>query len=239
MIKEICAEHGVQYIPTSKLFYGEYSCSLSVDISSYYEEKRVARSEIIDKYPDYWDYSVSTRMTNEDTAELSKIGKTYHRKRSTRINQLYDIFDDFPEDTVHRSNRASVTFYFDDPDVGLSLVKKHGPLIKRICLPKTPRYTQYMRNNTDKIVRDTYYFGKYPFRIIFTPPTYLNPNKHIGEFILRNYFNEDGTEMKANVGEYDHKNVLYLGDFNDVFLVKIGLGECIRSVTEIVLSKDI
>lgn len=245
MMREICAAKGVRYVQTSKLFYGEFSCSISIDIKEPYLAYNLAHKEARDRHSNT--FRTLQKTSKELSKELSRIGTRYKRDRDALVAMhLANICDELPNEYEYRNGQLSLTIYMNDPDAVAAIVNKYAEHISKVVTPHHEKCVQFLRQNTDKIVRPSYYYNEYPFRVEFI----RNSEAVVDQYVEQQYrLDEPETQGKKKEDQIDPEmacysygnyiRILYLKSFQDVILTKIALGGKIASIKEVVLDKDI
>jgi hypothetical protein len=238
MIKEMCERHGLTCVYTSKLFYNRFTSSITVNFPSEMREgneKREVAIRSAHKHAasgeDY--FSMVSALRAETLA--------YSKERVAFIGELYARFEQALGDaTEYKMNKASVTFYYDDPSNMVGMIEALKDSIVKITIPRNEDEIAYLRVNADKLIQDKYFLDRFPFRVKFkaTPGTYLNEyvNNQFGDFNPETGSTDIDWD-RAHFNGSANQPTLYLAHFDDLFLTKIGVQELIETVQEVVLRK--
>ncbi len=236
MIKELCEQHGVTCVFTSKLFFNRFTSSITINFPAELHQEHIENDRTI---RELFEPCGGKARTNQMIAHLKREGVRYNGARQAFINDLFARFDRvFPDSAEYRMNKVSVTFYHDDPIAMAELVKPLRDMIVKVTVPHNESEIAFLRANTDKRIEDRYYYDCYPFKIVFRPlydkKTYVDSYvaEHFGEKV------EDETEIDASRAFYyndGNQPLLYINDMTDFILTHVGVGELIDRVEEIVL----
>lgn len=223
----MCDRHGVTCVYTSKLFFNRFTSSITINFPT----------DIREDYDDQVKQIRSKGYTaKEIDTKFKELNERYAQDRNKFINFIFDKFGSvFPEDAEYRMNKASVTFYHDDPTNMTSLISAFRSKIVKVTVPRNEDEIAFMRANTDKLIRDRYFLNEYPYRI-----TFKNVEPHLDMFIKTQFGKDESPQEIDQARAYYYASsepTLYLCDFDDVFLTKIAAPELIDKIEEVQLRK--
>lgn len=236
MIKELCGQHGVPCVFTSKLFFNRFTTSITVNFPDELYQEHLDNDKTIRHL---FEPTGDKNRINQMIAALKREGVRYNSARQAFINELFSRFDHaFPEGTEYRMNKVSVTFYLNDPVALISLVKPMRHAIVKVTVPRNESEVAFLRAHTDKRIEDRYYYDCYPFKITFRP--LYDKKTYVDEYVTEHFgetFEDDIAIDTSRAFYYNDGNqpLLYINDITDFILTHVGVGELIERVEEIVL----
>lgn len=230
----MCDQYGLVCVYTSKLFYNRFTSSITIgfptSIRDHYENDVLGIREL-------HNYAVQGPLHESLLTNLRKANLAYTSARTAFITDLFAHYDEsFPDTTEYRMNKASVTFYLDDPTKLAPVIESHKEMIVKVTVPRNEAEIAFLRTNTDKKIRDKYFFDQYPYKITFK---HSRSNDYLSDYIFNQFSIEDGNyqNIEQDRAYYYCSNlaVLYLSDFTDLIITQIGVQDLIDKVEEIVL----
>jgi len=221
MIRELCERHSVAYLHTSKLFFGQFTSSITINFPP----------EPLKRVIFFEDDNIGFDHANY-TKKYLEARKRHKAIRSNYVDNIFSMFS-FPDDTHFRMNESSVTFYLNDPLSMTPLISSSELAVTKVVSPRNEADIAYMSVNSDKIIRPTYFFNKYPYRVKIK-------NLDIcSRYIMDNFADEEGVIDLDRACHFKTSKSFFLMDSHEVVLAKIGLGDNITCIEEIVLSENV
>ncbi len=228
MIMDYCAQQGIACVYTTKLFFGQFTSSLTVSFPTEW------RNTLRAVHKSIWGENHMRAATSEEKARHSLARAVFHDQRSQMINEIMDSVD-LPEETQYRMNDASVTFYFNDISNLVRVMAETGQQVTKVVIPRSESEVAFLRANTDKLVRETYFLDRYRYRLVLK-----HEHERYRAFLLQTFAISETEMDEERVHFYPSwQSIIYLHDDCDLFITRVGLANHIERIEEIVLSKDV
>lgn len=244
MLKEACAERGIEHAYTTRSYFGKYTYKATIPFP-------LDIQNLIFKYE---------RLCRDFPRKTTNVQRMATRIRTSKEKFVASLFTkfSFPDDDSYafRKGKNSITFYSNDPQI-IECIVQSDVTISAVSSPKDAAAALYLADNPKTIVREKYFFDKYKYcvvlRLVYVTRDNLNkylrdnlflkekPPKRIKNHVYRSYYtSSDSFEPEKNDQfRYTGGNRLYFSDLVDVTLARITIPECIDCIEEIVLNKDI
>lgn len=234
MIMEKCEQLGLFCAYTSKLFFNQFTTSLTINFP---ESLRSEYDEACKAVRHTYGKVTSGAAYQEMLTDLRAANTVYNVARNNFIAQFFAGHGKaLPDATEFRMNKVSVTFYLDDPTGLVPVIDAYRDSIVKVVIPRNEEEIALLRANTNKIIQDRYYFDQYPYRITFKS---ANSHDYLNRYVHEQFCDlRDGKQcMDQTRGHYysTSQPVLYLADLCDLILTQIGVQELIQKTEEIIL----
>jgi hypothetical protein len=216
------------------LFFGTYTTSLTINLpTGLFEEYQKNRNAILTDYRGVRTLGTDWKVYS---SEMKKARERFQLSRSAFIDSIFDQHDSLAT-AQYRANNASVTFYLDGVE-GLATIAARRDDISKITTPRNATDVEFLQCNTGKIIRDRYFLNDaYPYKIQFK--TSIDQSR-VNDYMAAQYW-DDEKKIDPEIGLFFSSTspILYLKNYEDLFLTEIGIGDLIKNIDEVVLSKDV
>ncbi len=237
MLDKTCEERGIDFAYTSKLFYEQYTSSITVKLNC--------------KKPDRNKFLIGTKATDINLPAYRKAKQAYADKRWHTINEVLEEIN-LPDTTPVKVNETSFTIYFECIKVcstSLSQLLLQKRKVSKVVAPRNEREIAALAESPNKIIRPTLFQqDKFKYRvemqISFSSRDYIIGYLHdvFGGDFTESVYNKNITKnlkIKTDQAHYRNGRFLYVNTEEDVFLLRLALLNSIVRVDEVILSKDI
>ena len=235
MIKELCEQRNIRHTYTSKLFYKRFSSSITVSVNPKLYERASAEADAVRNKYRARGYTV---LPTKGCDECWDIWQKFRRAKESLARKIISQCDIGELDYEFTVLKSSLTIYTNDPAVLIRVANARPRSIVKVCSPRSEKEVEFLRQNTDKLVRDAYFHGQYPYRVLFK---WQVEDSYVDDLIVNTFGTENEDEINGDRALYNYgrQRAVYIKEFTDVFMVKIALGDFIEKIEEVVLSKDI
>jgi len=245
MLKEACSERGIEHAYTTRSYFGKYTYKATIPFPLKIQNLMVQYEQMCREFP-------------RKTTDVQRVAAKLRTSKTKFVASLFEKFSFLEDENAYafRKGKNSITFYSNDPQIIESIILS-GETVSAVSSPKDETVALYLAEHPKTIVREKYFFDKYKYcvvlRLVYLTRSNLDrylrdnlflkekPPMRIKNHVYRtHYTSSDSFEPETNEQfRYTGGNRLYFSDLVDVTLARITIPECIDSIEEIVLNKDI
>ena len=249
MIESICKQRMIPLAYSTKAVYEIYFFSLTVDLK--FSPPPRPRAPIM--------YLFGSPCGDTGVwIEYSKTRAAFTKKRDSYISKTTKRLSSYSD---YKVNPPSFTIYFSNRDDLVSAIDTLSPncIISKAVAPRSEAILEFMRDGvmaeTSKVYRQKPFFGKFYYRVKLKRAwgddreTILSrmTNLFSGEVVREDHNNSPvmnysvflystyHLEFNEERARYNNSDYVYIRDEDDIFLLKMAIGENIEKVEELVI----